>query len=73
MTPGNENSGKKLVWEVPQLMRLTAPGDATAACGGPGSGQAGDCVRSGATATVECYAAGSSAFGTCVGAGSGPA
>ena len=45
MTPGNENSGKKLVWEPPQLMRLAAPGDAL---GGQvcesGSGDSTGCV-----------------------------
>ena len=60
MTAGNEKSAKKLVWEPPLLMRLTAPGDAWG--GGPcppGSGNTGNCT------------VGTGAFQVC-GTGTGP-
>ena len=71
MTAGNEKGAKKLEWEPPRLMRLTAPGDAAAVCGGPGSGQVGDCNRNGSTANT-CFLAGPEAFAVCAD-GAGPA
>lgn len=70
MTAGNEKNAGQLVWEPPRLLRLTAPGDAAAACGGPGSGQAGDCVNIGSSATGVCYAYGSLAQAACSATGS---
>ena len=59
MTAGNEKSAKKLVWEPPLLMRLTAPGDAWG--GGPcrpGSSAGGDCSN-GTGAGSSCTDSGS--------------
>jgi hypothetical protein len=58
MTPGNENSGKKLVWEPPQLMRLTAPGDARGQCNSNGSGDDSNCLSNGNNATSQCNGVG---------------
>lgn len=81
MTAGNEKSGKKLVWEPPQLMRLTGPADAEATCiGGSGATeycepagsapQGGYCVA-GSNAQWVCSANGSSAHNNrCLGLGS---
>ena len=57
MTAGNEKGGQKLVWEPPQLMRLTAPGDALG--GGCGSGSGDSYCSPGTGALTTCINSGS--------------
>jgi hypothetical protein len=62
MTPGNENSGKKLVWEPPQLMRLTAPGEALG----------GQVCKSGSSDSSGCDSGNAAAGSGCI-SGTAPA
>lgn len=63
MTPGNETSRKRRIYEPPRLVRLSSPNDVFAACSS-GSGNTSNC-NNGNAAVVACLAGANPKTGEC--------